>query len=70
MVSVHNDFGGRLDNSEAGFRIGFVLHIRILASSPPVAIREPSGCTCTEKMDCRFESSFPALSIIQVSILL
>lgn len=40
-----------------------MLHIRILASRPPVAIREPSGCTWTEKMERRFWSSFPALSV-------
>jgi hypothetical protein len=45
IVSVHNDFGGLPDNSEASFRIGLVLHIRIFASRPPVAIRDPSGCT-------------------------
>ena len=54
IVNVLSDFGGLFDSSEAGFKIGFVLHIRILASSPPVAMREPSGCTCTEKMERRF----------------
>lgn len=53
MVRVHSDFGGLFKSSEAGLRIGFVLHIRILASSPPVAILEPSGCTCTEKIERR-----------------
>lgn len=43
MLRVHNDFGGRPDSSEVELKIGFVLHIRTLASSPPVAIREPSG---------------------------
>jgi len=43
MLKVHSDFGGRPDSSEAALRIGFVLHIRTLASKPPVAIREPSG---------------------------
>jgi hypothetical protein len=54
MVKVQSDFGGRPDCSEAGFKIGFVLHIRILASRPPVAIREPSGWTCTENMESLF----------------
>jgi hypothetical protein len=52
MVNVQSDLGGFPDMSDAWFRIGFVLHIRIFASSPPVAIREPSGCTEIEKMDC------------------
>ena len=54
MVSVHSDFGGRPDASDAGLRMGFVLQIRIFASRPPVAIREPSGWTWTEKMESRF----------------
>jgi hypothetical protein len=39
--------------------------MRIFESKPPVAMREPSGCTWTEKMDKRLEfwSSFPALSL-------
>lgn len=45
IVSVHSDLGGLLESSDVGFSIGLVLHMRILASSPPVAIREPSGCT-------------------------
>lgn len=53
IVSVHSDLGGLFESSEAGLRIGFVLHIRILASRPPVAMREPSGWTCTENMDSR-----------------
>ncbi len=58
--NVHSDFGGLFESSDAGTRIGFVLHIRTLASSPPVAIREPSGWTCTEKIESRFvESVFP-----------
>ena len=40
IVRVHSDFGGRPDSSEAWLRMGFVLHIRIFASSPPVATRE------------------------------
>ena len=51
---VDRDFGGRPESSDDSFRIGFVLHIRTLASSPPVAIREPSGCTWTEKMESGF----------------
>ena len=54
IVRVQSDFGGLLESSDAGFRMGFVLQMRILASSPPVAIREPSGCTCTENIDKRF----------------
>ena len=54
IVSVHSDFGGFPEASDAGLRIGFVLHIRILASRPPVAILEPSGWTCTENIDNRF----------------
>ena len=45
MLRVQRDFGGRFERSEAGFRMGFVLHTRTFASSPPVAIREPSGWT-------------------------
>jgi len=52
--NVHSDFGGLPDSSLAWLSIGFVLHIRTLASRPPVAIREPSGWTCTENMDRRF----------------
>ena len=52
--SVHSDFGGLPDSSLAGLSIGFVLQIRTLASRPPVAMREPSGWTCTENMDRRF----------------
>ena len=33
--------------------MGFVLHMRILASRPPVAMREPSGWTWQEKMERR-----------------
>lgn len=54
IVRVQSDFGGLLESSEAGFRMGFVLQMRILASRPPVAIREPSGWTCTENIDKRF----------------
>ena len=43
IVRVQSDFGGFPDSSDASFRMGLVLHIRIFASSPPVAIREPSG---------------------------
>lgn len=43
IVREHRDFGGRPDCSEAILRIGFVLHILTFASSPPVAIRDPSG---------------------------
>ena len=43
MVKVHKDLGGLFDCSEMLLRIGFVLHILIFASRPPVAIREPSG---------------------------
>lgn len=43
IVSVHSDFGGRPDCSEAEFKMGFVLQMRTFASSPPVAIRDPSG---------------------------
>jgi hypothetical protein len=45
--------------------MGFVLHILILASRPPVAMREPSGCTWTEKMDKRLGawSLFPEESL-------
>jgi len=53
MVNVHRDLGGRFDCSETLLRIGFVLHILTFASRPPVAMREPSGCTWTEKMDKR-----------------
>jgi hypothetical protein len=53
MVNIHRDLGGLFDCSETLLRMGFVLHILILASRPPVAMREPSGCTCTEKMDKR-----------------
>ena len=53
MVNVHKDLGGLFDSSEMLFRMGFVLHILILASRPQVAMREPSGCTCTENMDKR-----------------
>jgi len=61
MVNVHRDLGGLFDCSETLFKMGFVLHILILASRPPVAMREPSGCTCTEKMDKRLDtwSLFP-----------
>lgn len=45
MLSVQRDFGGRFERSEAVLRIGLVLHMRTFASSPPVAIREPSGWT-------------------------
>ena len=51
---VDSDLGGRPESSADSFRIGFVLHIRTLASSPPVAIREPSGCTWTEKIESGF----------------
>ena len=53
IVNVESDFGGRLDSSEVASRIGFVLHMRILASRPPVAMRDPSGWTCTENIDAR-----------------
>ena len=62
IVRVHSDFGGRPDSSEAWLRMGFVLHIRIFASSPPVATREPSGCTCTENMDSGFAFSLRVVS--------
>jgi hypothetical protein len=64
-VRVHSDFGGLFDDSEFALSIGFVLQMRIFESRPPVAIREPSGCTCTENMDKRLEfwSSLPALSV-------
>lgn len=48
MPKVHSDFGGRPASSEAWLRMGLVLHIRTFASMPPVAIREPSGCTWQE----------------------
>ena len=40
---VHRCRGSRASSS----RIGAVAHIRILVSSPPVAMRVPSGCTLT-----------------------
>lgn len=60
IESVHSDLGGLPEASDAGLRIGLVLQIRTLASSPPVAMREPSGCTWTENMERRlgFESVF------------
>ena len=65
MVRVHRDLGGRFECSETLFRMGFVLHILIFASRPPVAMREPSGCTWTEKMDKRLGawSLFPEESL-------
>ena len=45
IARVHSNFGGRPESSESLFKIGFVLHILILASRPPVAIREQSGWT-------------------------
>ncbi len=59
IESVHSDFGGLPDASDAGLRIGFVLQMRTLASRPPVAIREPSGCTCTENIERRFGFESP-----------
>ena len=56
MLRVQRDFGGRFERSEAGLRMGLVLHIRTFASSPPVAIREPSGWTWIEKMERRLVS--------------
>ena len=43
IVNVHSDLGGFPDISDASLRIGLVLQMRILASRPPVAMREPSG---------------------------
>ncbi len=65
MVNVHSDLGGLFVCSETVFRMGFVLHILILASRPPVAMREPSGCTWTEKIDKRLDawSLFPEESL-------
>lgn len=45
IVRVHSDLGGRLDDSAAWLRMGFVLQILIRASRPPVAMRDPSGWT-------------------------
>lgn len=56
ILRVQRDLGGRFERSEAGFRMGLVLHMRTFASSPPVAIREPSGWTWMEKMDSRLVS--------------
>lgn len=65
MVNVQSDLGGRFDCSERLLMMGFVLHILIFASRPPVAMREPSGCTWTEKMDKRLGawSLFPEESL-------
>ena len=56
IVRVLSDFGGLPDNSDAWLRMGFVLQMRTLASSPPVAIREPSGWTWQENIETRFSS--------------
>ena len=56
ILRVQRDFGGRFERSEAGLMMGLVLHMRTLASSPPVAIREPSGWTWIEKMARRLVS--------------
>ena len=56
IVSVHRLFSGRPESSEAWLRMGFVLQMRTFASSPPVAIREPSGCTWQENMETRLAS--------------
>jgi hypothetical protein len=60
IVRVDSALGGLFDSSDAGFSIGLVLQILILASSPPVAMREPSGWTWTEKMQRCFEASLLA----------
>ena len=69
IVNVHKDLGGLPDCSEAELRIGLVLQIRILASRPPVAMREPSGWTSMENMESRFAvcASFAAESAISRS---
>jgi hypothetical protein len=54
IVNVHRDLGGFPDSSDASLRMGLVLQMRILASRPPVAIREPSGWTWTENIESRF----------------
>ena len=56
IMSVHSDFGGHPDCSATWLNIGFVLQMHTLASSPPVVIREPSGCTWQENIDTRFSS--------------
>lgn len=58
MASVHRSFGGRPETSAVWLRMGFVLHIRTLASRPPVAMREQSGCTWHENMESRLPWSF------------
>ena len=59
-MNVRSDFGGC---SATWLRISFVLQMRTLALSPPVAIREPSGCTWHENIDTRFSSPRIAESV-------
>ena len=50
-MNIHSDFGGHPDCSATWLNIGFVLQMHTLASSPPVAIREPSGWTWQENIN-------------------
>jgi hypothetical protein len=42
---VQSDLGGLFDSSDAALKIGRVDQMRTLESMPPVAMRDPSGCT-------------------------
>jgi hypothetical protein len=54
IASVQSCLGGRPASSAACESMGRVLQMRTRASRPPVAMREPSGWTWTEKIGSRF----------------
>lgn len=53
IANVHKVLGIFPARSVASLRIGFVDHMRILQSMPPVAIREPSGWTSMVNIERR-----------------